>query len=309
MAREPNLPVRGIDHLVLDVRDLDAARAAYERLGFTLTPRAEHAWGTSNHLAQFDGNFLEILTVSDPSKVVPNAGRRFTFGDFNRRYLEQREGFAMLVFESMDARADHQEFAEKGLSDYDPFDFERKAKLPDGSEVTVGFSLAFVAPPEIPNAAFFVCQQHAPQYFWKPEYQKHENGATAVGEAVMVAEDPEALAPLFAGLQSPDAVVREDGAVRVATARGWVSALRPDVFRDWFGDTGPAPAEGPHFAAARIMVEDLGRTEALLGERGVTTVWNRAGLIVPASEMFGVALAFVQGKVDAREPVALLPPR
>ena len=50
----------------------------------------------------------------------------------------------MLVFASDDARRDQAAFAESGLETYAPFDFERRAKLPDGSEVTVGFSLAFV---------------------------------------------------------------------------------------------------------------------------------------------------------------------
>ena len=50
---------RGIDHLVLAVRDLEKARTFYQRLGFTLTPRAQHPWGTANHLAQLNGCFLE----------------------------------------------------------------------------------------------------------------------------------------------------------------------------------------------------------------------------------------------------------
>ena len=41
---------RGIDHLVIAVRDLDAARATYQRLGFTLTPEARHPFGNCDHL-------------------------------------------------------------------------------------------------------------------------------------------------------------------------------------------------------------------------------------------------------------------
>jgi hypothetical protein len=33
---------RAIDHVVLTVRDLDATAITYQRLGFTLTPRAAH---------------------------------------------------------------------------------------------------------------------------------------------------------------------------------------------------------------------------------------------------------------------------
>ncbi len=48
---------RGIDHVVLSVRDLDSAESFFTRAGFTLTPRAEHPFGTSNHLAILDGKF------------------------------------------------------------------------------------------------------------------------------------------------------------------------------------------------------------------------------------------------------------
>ena len=60
---------RAIDHVVLTVRDLDAAAITYQRLGFTLTPRAAHddQMGTSNRLAQFRGrNFIELLEVDRP---------------------------------------------------------------------------------------------------------------------------------------------------------------------------------------------------------------------------------------------------
>ena len=43
--------ISGVDHAVALVRDLDAARARYERLGFTVAPRGIHPpeLGTGNH--------------------------------------------------------------------------------------------------------------------------------------------------------------------------------------------------------------------------------------------------------------------
>jgi hypothetical protein len=60
---------RGIDHLVLCVRSLEAAHETYTRLGFTLTPPAQHPWGTANRLVQLQGNFLELLAIADPKKI------------------------------------------------------------------------------------------------------------------------------------------------------------------------------------------------------------------------------------------------
>ena len=46
---------RVFDHLVLVVDDFDLASEFYERIGFTLTPRAQHPFGTGNRLAQLQG--------------------------------------------------------------------------------------------------------------------------------------------------------------------------------------------------------------------------------------------------------------
>ena len=43
---------RGLDHIVHAVRDLDAAAAFYRRLGFTVSARNRHPWGTHNHIIQ-----------------------------------------------------------------------------------------------------------------------------------------------------------------------------------------------------------------------------------------------------------------
>ena len=305
-------PGRGIDHLVLCVRDLDAASAAYERLGFTLTPRASHDWGTDNRLVQVEGSFLEIIEVAYPEKLLPERDGHFNFGAFIHRYLRNREGFGMLVFETGNAEADRQEFAKAGLSEFERFDFERKATLPDGSKVTVGFSLAFVHRPEIPDAAFFVCQQHAPEYFWKPHFQKHKNGARAIGEIVMISDNPKDMQFLFEGLQQAESVSLENQILRAETTRGWMSAMTADTFEEWFGHAalqGVNTPAGPHLAAFRVLVNDLAETERVLQDAGVEAHWAKAGLVVPASDLFGVTLAFVQGVESEAEagPVLALP--
>lgn len=251
-------PKRGIDHLVLAVRDLEAARRTYMRLGFTLTPRAAHPFGTGNSLVQMQGNFLELLTVVDPAKITPAGSDVFSFGAFNQDFLSRREGFSMLVFESGDAAADRADFAKAGLRGYQPFRFERKAKLPDGGEAVVAFSLAFASDPRIPEAAFFVCQQHAPQYFWKPEYQRHANGAVAVTEVMMVADDPPSLADFYSGLQGSGAVRMKDDALAVTTARGQITVLSQEAAAERFPGLplAAAPAS-PHFVGYRVSVRDL----------------------------------------------------
>ena len=134
---------RSIDHIVVAVRNLDDAARTYEGLGFTLTPRGSHEdrMGTSNRLAQFGNqSFIELLEVDRPDRLMPHDLSSdppfFSFGAHNRKAVDERDGMSMLVFASDDARADIAAFEAAGVTTYEPFDFERQARLPDGQDVT-----------------------------------------------------------------------------------------------------------------------------------------------------------------------------
>ncbi len=142
--------MKAINHLVLAGRDLEAMRAHYGRLGFTVTPRGQHPFGTGNALIQLHGSYLELLAVTAPHDVPAHDARHFSFAAFNRDYLARHQGFSMLVLDTADARADIAAWRAAGLHTYEPFEFSRTAKLPDGQEITVGFSLAFVSHPAAP---------------------------------------------------------------------------------------------------------------------------------------------------------------
>ncbi|MBA3450881.1 MAG: VOC family protein [Chloroflexia bacterium] len=62
--------VRGIDHLVLAVRNLAAASDDYAQLGFTVTPGGEHTGGaTHNALISFaDGAYFELIAFREPDR-------------------------------------------------------------------------------------------------------------------------------------------------------------------------------------------------------------------------------------------------
>lgn len=282
---------RSIDHLVLCVRDLEAAREAYRCFGFTLTPPARHPWGTMNSLVQLQGNFLEILAVAEPAKIEAPAPGRFSFGAFNEAFLRKREGMSMLAFASTDARRDQAEFVARGLPTYEPFDFSRQASLPDGSTATVSFSLAFTGDPRMPEAGFFVCQQHAPRYFWKPEYQRHANTALGVVEIVMMANDPAGLADFFRKLVKPDAVSAGEGALSVATERGRISLLDATRLAERFSGTRLRDVlRKPYFAGFSIAVADLAAAERELVENGVVFERARDRLQIGTEHAFGAVI-------------------
>ena len=133
---------RGLDHIVHAVRDLDAAAELYRRLGFTVGARNRHPWGTHNHIIQFAGVFIELLTLAEPEKLGAD-GFSVLFARYNDDFVKRGEGLSMLLLESKDARADEAAFRAAGIAASEGMRFEREAKRPDGSPVKVGFSLAF----------------------------------------------------------------------------------------------------------------------------------------------------------------------
>jgi catechol 2,3-dioxygenase-like lactoylglutathione lyase family enzyme len=284
---------RGIDHIVLCVNDLELSAAFYRQLGFTITPRARHPWGTDNCLIQLTGSFIELLTVSRSSLISEAGPRTFSFGAFNQKFLTQREGMSMLVFESKDAEADREEFIARGLPPYDKFYFERQAKLPDGSLVPVAFSLAFATDPRMPQAAFFCCQQHAPQYFWKAEYQSHTNGADKILEVIMVAESPESFSGFFCKLQDPDSVVIEGSELIVHTPRGTIRVLTPAEAGRRYGtmDLAHLP-ESPHFLGFSVQTSDLDLVAGNLRKNRIPCENHNQLIRVHPQDAFGVMIEF-----------------
>src|SRR5215472_4171320 len=107
--------MKGINHLVLAGHDLEAMRSHYQALGFTVTPRGQHPFGTGNSLVQLHGTYLELLAVTAPNDLPEHRTGQFSFAAFNRDYLKRHEGFSMLVLDTADARADIAAWRAAGL--------------------------------------------------------------------------------------------------------------------------------------------------------------------------------------------------
>jgi hypothetical protein len=278
--------MKGINHLVLAGHDLEAMRSHYSSLGFTLTPRGQHPFGTGNSVIQLQGTYLELLAVTVAQDVPEHRAGHFSFAAFNRDYLARHEGFAMLVLDTADARADIKAWRAAGLQTYEPFDFSRTAKLADGREITVGFSLAFVSHPAAPWLGLFACQHYSPQYFEQPRYLQHANGAIAVQDVWIVGETAPDLAGFLHTVTGAKPVTHDSSATVLQTRIGAIVLAHPQAFAQAFGLSPPHPQDGPHLAAFTIACEATGQLADL----------PRAGnrhVLAPA-ENFGTAIGFVE---------------
>jgi catechol 2,3-dioxygenase-like lactoylglutathione lyase family enzyme len=285
---------RGLDHLVIGVADLDAAGVFYGGLGFRVGARNRHPWGTENRIVQFPGAFLELITVGEASLIPPPAPRRFSFGAFVRDALARGEGMSMLVLESQDSAAAAEGFREAGIGDFEPFFFERQARRPDGSEVRVAFTLAFAEDRAAPECGFFLCQQHEPQNFWNPAFQRHENGASGLAAVFMVAAEPARQAAFLETYSGAGTFATPEAGLRLPLPRGRLEVMTPAAAAALLGHDAKAQ-ERPHFAGFAVTVPDLGQVEARLSAHGTVHRRDGARLIVSASAALGCAIVFELG--------------
>ena len=197
----------------------------------------------------------------------------------------------MLVLASNDALADKAAFDKAGIGGFAPFDFARKAKKPDGSEVEVSFSLAFARDPLAPHCGFFVCEQHRPENFWNKTMHAHPNGASALTGVTMVAADPADHAEFLSAFTGIRAFSATSAGLRFDTPRGVIECLSDAAFAYDFGVA--ATGEGPRLSAFTISVRDLVSFEARLKAEAVAYLSHLNALIIPPQNAFGVALRFI----------------
>jgi len=106
------LPAATLDHVVINARDdMDRAADIYRRLGFTLTERGYHSLGSTNHLAMFGTDYLELI-------AVPKGA---TSGRLD--LLEFSYGLNGLVFGSEDSAITYGALAKAGVPVEPPVEF------------------------------------------------------------------------------------------------------------------------------------------------------------------------------------------
>lgn len=284
---------RAIDHLVLVAHDLDAQAAHYQALGFQVGAQNRHDWGTLNRIIQFNGCFLELLTTEEDFERPADAAAVAQFANVIDDYLDRREGFAMLVLASGDAVADQADFSSKGIAGREVFDFQRLGRRPNGETVTVAFSLAFARPDHPTHAGYFVCQQHAPELFWNPAFQKHPNTATGIAGVVFQTPAPDVSADFFSRFAGQPDRVAIPGGFRIEMKGGAIDCLEAAAVGDLFGEAATLPEDdSPGFAVVRFRVRDIACCREHFRANDIPFADRHGRSVVPAGRSHGVTLTF-----------------
>lgn len=276
-----------IDHVVINVAgQLNAAQARYRRLGFQLTPRGHHSLGSSNHLAIFDDDYLELLgyEAHNAERAASQWGTRL--------------GLAGLVFKTGDSDALAAELGRRGvpLEAPEPKAFFRPVELPDGSVRDARFRTVRLHPEAVTSGRIFFCHHLDADLVWRKEWQTHPNAVTGIRQVVVESADPAASIEVLRATFGAAAVHAIDGGWRLETGRAPVDYLDAASVRARYGETTPRrEGDGDRKVALVLGSASLTRTAAALQAGDIAFVRSDdTTLIVPAIQAAGVALVFVQ---------------
>jgi hypothetical protein len=274
------LPPPVLDHLVIDVRDrMDEAQRVFTSLGFQLTPRGHHTLGSMNHLAMFATDYLELLGFGQGGNIR---------GELERFPV----GLNGLVFKAQDADVVHAHAASAGLPILPVQSFSRPVELA-GARQDAKFRTTRLDPTQIAMGRVYFCEHLTPDLVWRPEWQSHPNGASAITRVVVATGEPRQTASLFAALFGREAVTERDGKCMIRAGVARVELAPAAAIAAEFGEAAAAEpsGRGEYLAALEFGVAALASTaERLCAVPGVRSEPHR--VVVPAAAAFNTTLVF-----------------
>lgn len=285
-----------LDHVGVCNRDLAPMAAAYEALGFTLTPIAQQSGrvpggaierlATGNRCAFLRHGYVELLAIIEPGRFDNRLGE----------YLARYQGLHILALAMDDAAANQARLARGGL-DIPVAPLERPVDDPNGPRARFE-RLPF---PDAPEGRVQLIRHLTPELIWQERWMEHANGAEALIELILVSGAPaESAARLsrLAGLPlEPGPVagylLRFPGGAPVAgpavAPETRVSILPPEALAEVL--PGVAIPALPFMAGMVVRTRDRNAAaRALLGARAVALPEGR--LMVPPALAAGAALVF-----------------
>ena len=275
------LPTPTFDHVVVNARDrLDEAQTAYQRLGFTLTPRGYHSLGSTNHLAIFGTDYLELLGLP-AAEMRPDVA-------------SDPIGLNGLVFGTEDSAGVYAALAASGVPATPPNQFTRPVELGDGTSRDATFRTVHIQPAEGRPGRLYFCHHFTRDLVWRDEWRQHANGAVGIVRAVIASSDPSILGALFARMFGPAAVRPVEGGVRLAVGAMAIEVLDPAAVARQIGDAAEDAAGRHHYMAAlTLRTRGLDLVRSALDHGGVTALVEPGRVLVPAASGMGCPLEFV----------------
>ena len=273
--------IKGIDHVVIAVRDLDSIQDTFKRMGFTLTPRGYHTLGSENHCVMFGQDYLELLMV--PQRLPD----REYYYDFARI----GDGLAAVALKTDNARGAFGELTAAALAPSEPVDFSRPVQLAQGTK-TASFRIIRLGLEQTPGGQVFLCQHFTRDVVWRPEYQMHANTATGLAALAIVSADVSATAAAYERLFDVEARAISEGLL-INTGDAPIVVVSEPALAKRLPGVWISARHQPCMAALFIRVTDRDAAERTLRAGGLhPTRMPDGSVAVGAAEAHGAAIVF-----------------
>lgn len=218
-----------LDHVAHFVPDLDAAAAAFEKMGCVVTPESAHRTqhgpaGTSNRCVMLEQGYIEILA---PTMDTANAQRV-------RERMKSFVGVHLCCFGTVAPAEAHARLAAHG---FEPEPLVHLARnLQDGTPVK--FNVVYAPPEKMPEGRIQYCEHLTETNMWRKEWV---NQGLRLEAAYVVADDPTAAAARWARFTG--VLPRRDGEfIELPLARGKVMIGSRAAMARLLGEAPAAPS-------------------------------------------------------------------
>jgi catechol 2,3-dioxygenase-like lactoylglutathione lyase family enzyme len=282
--------INNINHVGMAVRDLAATAGRYEVMGFQLTPYSPHsaAWkpgdpvqplGSGNRCVMFENTYLEILASEDhkqPAVRITN-------------FLKRHQGAHIICFDCGDCAYVDERIRGLGIETSGVIPLQREIDTPEGMR-TAKFERTQFDPQKSPEGYIQASHHLTPEYIYQRRYIRHPNGCDQLSETFLVVDDLAAFERKYRNYLGI-APAHEGGAVRFRLALGTtltiVDARNASEFLP-----GTLLPPIPAIAAVAFRTSSLAVLRERLSVHGLTIIELGKRIMVPAEEVFGVAMLF-----------------
>ncbi|MCS6891269.1 MAG: VOC family protein [Rhodovarius sp.] len=286
-----------LDHVGVCARELAPLAAAYEKLGFTLTPVAQQSgrktpdgpiepFGTGNRCAFLRHGYIELLAILDPG----------LFANQLDRFLARYEGLHICALGCLDAEANLARLRAAGIPIPGIAWLERPVEPGDPRRAR----FARLPLPDAPEGRLQLIQHLTPELLWQDRWLRHANGAEALVSLVIATAEPAAAAARLSRLSGLPFTPDPAGGFRItlpgaAGAAGphappmetTVRLVEPAAISLLF--PGVVPPSLPFMAG---MVLRTGDGNQALRRLGLPLVAAPEGLMAPPALAGGAAVIF-----------------
>ena len=271
--------IQGLDHTGLALPDLEAGRALFAALGFTLAPReiltkpgpdgSQVSSGADNHVMMFRQGYQELISVFDPAAghmLLPRVARYW--------------GLHIIVIACDDAEAEHAAFTARGVAVSPCATWGRN--VPGGGDAR--FRFFAVADSAAPEAVLCLVQHLTPDALRPAHLMKHENDARALKSCTLHVADLEEAKHRYGAMFAMPVV---NDAIRFPNSTELRMADRAGLAKAYPGaELPPAPA----IASIEFSIGNIARLDAA----GVPLVRDGSGRWLMPRDAFGAIIRFSQ---------------